>query len=94
MEAFGDGLCEIEPEFPLGGLHEGEGREGAFPLQQAEGLSVAERREMVEDADTAGGLLECEVAHVADEEDELLLVVGTAVRFGGGLDDDDAGLVG
>ncbi len=47
---------------------------------------------MVENADTAGGLLQREVAHVADQEDELLLVVGSAVRLGGGFDDDDAGL--
>ncbi len=49
---------------------------------------------MVEDADAACGLLEREVAHVGDEDDELFLVVGAAEGLGGGLDDDDAGLGG
>lgn len=53
---------------------------------------MAEGREIVEDTDASGGLLQREVVHVADEENELFLMVRPAVRFGGRLDDDDPGL--
>ncbi len=94
MEALGDSLGEVEAEFALGGAHDGEGGELAVLLEGEQGLAVAYGREVVEDSDAAGGLLEGEVAHVADEEDELFLVVGAAEGLGGRLDDDDAGLVG
>ena len=88
------GLGEVEPEFALGGLHDGELGERTAALQLAEGLAVAERGEVVKDVYAEGGLLEREVAHVADEQNEFLLVVGAAVGLGGGLDDDDGGAVG
>ena len=49
---------------------------------------------MIEDGDSFGLLLESEVAHVGDEDDEFFLVVGTTESLGGGLDDDDAGVGG
>ncbi len=63
-------------------------------LELEEGLAVRFGRPVVEDFDAAASLFEGEVAHVADEDDELFLVVGAAEGFGGGLDDDDAGLGG
>ena len=55
---------------------------------------MAERREVVEHADAAGCLLQREMAHVADEQDELFLVVGPSGRLGRGLADDNARLLG
>jgi len=65
-----------------------------FALEFEERLAVAVGREVVEDGAAFGLLLEREVAHVGDEDDELFLVVGTAEGLGGGFDDDDAGVRG
>ena len=51
-------------------------------------------REVVEDGDAFGLLLQGEVAHVGDEDDELFLVVRAAEGLGGGFNDDDAGVCG
>ncbi len=92
LEALALGGGEVEAELALGGSHDCDGREVVLALQIEESLAVVGAGEVVEDGDAAGGLLEREVAHVADEDDELFLVVGAAVGLDGGLDEDDAGL--
>ncbi len=89
-------LCidEVEAEFAFGRLHDGEAGELMLALELEESLSVRMRRPVVEDFDAAASLFEGEVAHVADEDNELFLVVRPAERFCCGLYDDDAGLVG
>jgi hypothetical protein len=66
----------------------------ALALEFEEGLAVAVGREVIEDRDAFGLLLEREVTHVRDEDDEFFLVVGAAESLGGGFDDDDAGVGG
>ena len=88
------GLAQVQAEFALSGSHAGEGRELAGLLELEEGLAVGFGGEVVEDLDAFGGLLQSEVAHVGDEDDEFLLVVRAAQGFSGGLDDDDAGSFG
>ena len=94
LETGFDGGGEVEAELALGGGHAGERRKVAVALELEEGLAVAGGREMVEDFDALGGLLQGEVAHVGDEDGEFFLVVRAAKGLGGGLDDDDAGLGG
>ena len=94
VEALLLGLGEVEAEFALGGDHAGDGRELAGLLEFQEGLAVRFGGEVVEDLDSLCGLLQGEVAHVGDEYNEFLLVVGAAQGLGGGFDDDDACLGG
>ena len=94
LEAGGGSGREIEAKLALGRDHHGECGDVAVLLQLKQALAVTAGGQVVEDADAAGGLLEREVAHVADEEDELLLVVRAAQGLGDGFDDDDAGVGG
>ena len=94
LKALLSGGVEVEAEFALGGRHHSQGGELAVSLQLEQRLAVAFGREVIKDLDAAGGLLEREVAHVADQDDEFFLVVGTAQGLGGRLNDDDAGLIG
>ena len=84
--------CQVEPELALGGRHAGEAGEFLAALELEQRLAVGVRREVVEDLDAARRLLEREMAHVRDQDDQLFLVIRAAERLGGGFDDDDAGL--
>ena len=75
------GLMEVEAEFSLCWGHAVDGGELVGLLEVEEGLAVGFRAEVVEDFDAFCCLLEGEVAHVGDEDDELFLVI----RAAGGL---------
>ena len=94
VQALLDGLVEIEPELAFGWCHAGESRQTRSLLKLKQCGAMGMRREVVEHGDTASALLQRKVAHVADEENELLLVVRPAKRFRGRLDDDDPSLGG
>ena len=94
LQAVLHGLCEVEAQLALSRLHSGEFWQATLTLQIEEGLAMAPGRKLIENTASAGGLLQREVSHVGDQEDELLLVVGASVRHGGRLHNDDAGVSG
>src|SRR3569833_1213049 len=58
-----------------------------------ESLGVAELGEVVDHTDASLSLLEGEVAHIGNEQNQLLLVIGAPMPFVGRFNNDDAGRI-
>lgn len=83
---------EVVAKLVFGGAHDANGAGGRE--QGGEGVAIGTVDDEVKHVDAARGLFQGELAHVRDDERELLAMVGTACRFPRVFDEDDADLGG